>query len=113
MEKKTWIEAVQYQEERFTKRVLFQKGDSVLFVLNFLPGQQLPTHKHPGSDVYILALEGNGTLTVDGQDHSLVKGEVIHIGGEEAFAYRNSRDLPASLHVVLCKVPSPAYAQNL
>ncbi|KGE20542.1 cupin domain-containing protein [Paenibacillus wynnii] len=113
MEKKQLVVAVQYQEERFTKKILFQKGESVVFILNFMPGQTLPTHKHPGTDVYILGLEGNGTMTVDGEDTPLMKGETIHIGGEEAFAYSNSGDAPASLHVVLCKIPSPIYAQEV
>jgi quercetin dioxygenase-like cupin family protein len=113
MEKKQLTEAIQYQEERFTKRVLFQKGESVVFMLNFMPGQQLPTHKHPGTDVYILGLEGNGTMTVDGEQTPLNQGELIHIGGDEAFAYTNTSDAPSSLHVVLCKVPSPVYAQEV
>lgn len=113
MEKKQIVDAQQYQEDRFTKRVLFQKGESVVFILNFMPGQTLPTHKHPGTDVYILALEGNGTMTVDGEDTPLGEGEVLHIGGDEAFAYKNSGDTPASLHVVLCKVPSPIYAEEI
>ncbi|WP_410512492.1 cupin domain-containing protein [Paenibacillus sp. BR2-3] len=113
MEKKHLYEAIQHQDDRFTKKVLFQKGESVVFVLNFMPGQQLPAHKHPGTDVYILALEGNGTMTVDGEDTPLFKGEIIHISGEESFSYDNSGDAPASLHVVLCKVPSPLYAQEV
>lgn len=32
MEKKNIAEAVQYQEERFTKKIIFQKGDSVVFL---------------------------------------------------------------------------------
>ncbi|SEU30728.1 Cupin domain-containing protein [Paenibacillus sp. NFR01] len=113
MEKKNLSEAIQYMEERFTKKILFQRGESVVFVLNFMPGQQLPAHKHPGSDVYILALEGSGTMLVDESEHSLSKGETIHIGGEETFAYRNDGAEPASLHVVLSKVPSPAYAKEI
>jgi len=113
MEKKHLNEAIQYQDERFTKKVLFQKGESVVFVLNFMPGQQLPAHKHPGTDVYLLALQGNGTMNVDGEDIPLLEGETIHINGEESFSYRNSGDVPASLHVVLCKIPSPVYAQEI
>jgi len=113
MEKKHMNEAIQYQDERFTKKVLFQKGESVVFVLNFMPEQTLPTHKHPGTDVYILGLKGNGTMTVDGEDVALNEGEVIHISGDEAFAYKNDSSAPSSLHVVLCKVPSPIYAQEI
>ncbi|MFE4714432.1 cupin domain-containing protein [Paenibacillus sp. NPDC056722] len=113
MQKLLLSEAIQYQEGCFTKRTLFQEGESIVFVLNFLPGQQLPSHTHPGTDVYILVLDGNGTVTVNGVDGEVNKGEVIHICGEEAFAFHNSGEIPASLHVILCKIPDAAYTRNL
>ncbi|OBZ15578.1 cupin [Bacillus sp. FJAT-27264] len=113
MQKLLLSEAIQYQEGRFTKRTLFQEGESIVFVLNFLPGQQLPSHTHPGTDVYILVLDGTGTVTVDEVDKEVTKGEVIHIGGEETFSFHNSGEIPSSLHVVLCKIPNAAYALNV
>jgi quercetin dioxygenase-like cupin family protein len=113
MEKKHINDAIQHLEERFTKKVLFQKGDSVVFVLNFMPGQQLPAHTHPGADVYIYALKGNGTITVNEADSEFTEGEVIHIADDEVFAYRNSGNAPASLHVVISKLPGPAYAKEI
>lgn len=50
----------------------------------------LPTHKHPGSYVFLLVLEG-----------------------EEQFAFANTGNNPTSLYVVLNKVPDPRYAQNV
>lgn len=113
MEKKNISEAIQHLEERFTKKVLFQKGDSVVFVLNFMPGQKLPAHTHPGADVYIYALQGSGTITVNDADQEFAEGEVIHIAEDEVFAYRNSGNIPASLHVVISKLPSAAYAKEI
>ncbi|WP_342437337.1 cupin domain-containing protein [Paenibacillus sp. FSL L8-0436] len=113
MEKKTLVEAIQYQEERFTKKILFQKGDSVMFMLNFMPGQQLPAHKHPGADVFILALKGNGIINVNDVEQDLAEGDVIHLAGDESFSYRNNGHQPASLHVVISKVPGPAYTQEI
>lgn len=113
MEKKTIIEAKQYHEEHFTKKILFKNGDSVVFVLNFMPGQQLPEHKHPGADVYLHSLTGEGMITVDGIEQELAEGDVIHLSGEESFAYRNNGQTPASLYVVISKVPGPAYTQEI
>ncbi|KUP22142.1 cupin domain-containing protein [Paenibacillus sp. DMB5] len=113
MEKKNIQDAIQHLEERFTKKVLFQKGDSVVFVLNFMPGQKLPAHTHPGADVYIYALQGSGTITVNEADQEFSEGEIIHIADDEVFAYRNSGSTPASLHVVLSKLPGPAYAKEI
>lgn len=113
MEKLTLESLQDYQTDKFTKRIAFKKGESVVFVLNFMPGQGLPTHTHPGTDVFILALEGNGTVTVNEQASPLNKGDIIHVEGSEAFAYTNSGLQPASLYVTLTKVPSPEYAQNI
>ncbi|WP_178022929.1 cupin domain-containing protein [uncultured Paenibacillus sp.] len=102
-----------YQTEKFTKRIAFKKGESVVFMLNFMPGQELPTHTHPNTDVFILALQGSGSITVDGVTSPLGQGEALHLEGAEAFSYRNDGDEPASLYVVLTKVPAPEYAQNI
>ncbi|KAA8998796.1 cupin domain-containing protein [Paenibacillus spiritus] len=112
MEKASVTAAMEYKEERFTKRVLFQKGESVLFVLNFLPGQELPLHNHPGADVYITVLEGEGTVLADGAEYPAARGDAFHIGGGEQFAYRCGGG-PSSLHVVLSKLPGPEYGQNV
>jgi quercetin dioxygenase-like cupin family protein len=113
MEKLELTHLQDYQPEKFTKRIAFKKGESVVFVLNFMPGQELPTHTHPNTDVFILALQGSGAITVDGETSPLGQGEVLHLEGAEAFSYRNDGTEPASLYVILTKVPSAEYAQNI
>lgn len=113
MEKQTLTTLQDFQPDKFTKRIAFKKGESVVFVLNFMPGHELPTHKHPNTDVFLLALQGSGTIIVDGKSAPFDQGEVLHLAGEEEFAYRNSGNEPASLYVVLTKVPGPEYAQNI
>lgn len=113
MELKT-IESVQaFSEERFTKRVLFQEGQSVAFVLNFMPGQELPTHKHPNTAVYLLVLLGGGTMIVDGNETIVKQGDVVCCDGDEQFAYANTGSENTSLYVVLNKLPDERYAQNI
>lgn len=41
------------------------------------------------------------------------KGDILHIHGDEEFSYVNSGTEPASLYVVLAKVPDPRYAENI
>jgi quercetin dioxygenase-like cupin family protein len=113
MEKKNVTEAIQHQEDRFTKKILFKQGDSVVFVLNFMPGQQLPVHKHPGADVYLMALKGNGTVSVNEVEYDFTEGDVLYIHGEESFAYHNNGSVPSSLHVVIANVPGPAFTQEI
>lgn len=113
MEKKELSVMLEYNETQFTKRIVHKKGESVVFALNFMPGQELPKHQHPNTDVYILVLEGNGTMTVDGEQTAVAKGDVVHCDGSEQFSYKNSGDVPSSLYVVLSKVPDERYAQNV
>lgn len=113
MEKKSLQKVREFGEEKFTKRILFQKGESVVFVLNFMPGQTLPNHKHPGTNVFILVLEGEGTITVDGVDTVVSTNDAIVCEGDEQFAFANTGGNPARLYVVLNKIPDQRFAQNI
>lgn len=113
MEKKVIAQHQEYLEERFTKRMLFKEADHAVFVLNFGPGHTLPEHKHPGSIVYITVLEGSGVMTVAGEPHSVEKGDILHISGEDTFAYAGSSEEKSSLLVTLLQPPSEAYTQNV
>ena len=113
MEKKELQSVKEYLEDKFTKRILFKSGGSVVFVLNFMPGQELPSHQHPGASVFILVLDGSGTVTVNGEDTHLVKDDVISCEGDEHFSFKNTGNTPTSLYVVLSKIPDERYAQNI
>ncbi|TLS52343.1 cupin domain-containing protein [Paenibacillus antri] len=113
MEKVTLAGAMEYSRDRFTKRVLFQKGGSVMFVLNFMPGQALPVHAHPGSELFLTVLEGSGTLTIDERNTTVTAGDAVHCGGEERFSFSNDSDENVSLLVVLSKLPNEQYARNV
>ncbi len=113
MEKQGLQAVKDYNEDKFTKRIVFKNGESVVFVLNFMPGQELPTHQHPGTAVFILVLDGGGTVTVNGAETLLVKDDVISCEGNEQFSFKNTGTLPTSLYVVLSKIPDERYAQNI
>ncbi|MDF2854411.1 MAG: hypothetical protein K0Q87_262 [Neobacillus sp.] len=103
----------EYSEERFTKRIIFKKGETTAFVLNFLPGQQLPVHKHPGTEVYLYVVTGTGTIIINGEETQITEADVIHVDREEEMAFKNSGSEPVSLYVVLSKTPSDKFAQNI
>lgn len=102
-----------YSTERFTKRVLFQQGGGLTFVLHFLPGQRLPVHKHPGADLSALVVEGKGTLILDGKEQEIKAEDAVSCGGETEFAFHNTSDAEVRLFVVLSKVPEPSYAKDI
>lgn len=113
MEKKAIRDYQEFPEGRFTKRLLFKEESHIVFLLNFGPGQQLPTHKHPGADVYILQLEGDGAVTVDGAETALNNGEVVRITGDEEFSYTSGGTGNSTLYVTLITIPAPNYAENI
>jgi quercetin dioxygenase-like cupin family protein len=113
MEKKSILEAVEYNDSRFTKRILFNESGNTVFVLNFNPGQELPTHTHPGSELFFHVIQGKGTLLINGNETEVTVNDIIHATGDEEFAFKNTSNEPVSLYVTLCKIPSEQYAQNI
>ena len=93
----------EFSEKKFTKRVIFNNGSSTAFVLNFLPGQKLPVHKHPGADVYLLVVSGNGTIIIDGKENEVTEQDVIHTSDDEELSVINTSSEPVSMYVVLTK----------
>jgi quercetin dioxygenase-like cupin family protein len=79
VEKNSIKSFMEYNEDKFTKRVIYKKGETTAFVLNFLPGQQLPAHKHPGTEVYLFVVTGSGTFIIDGSDTEVSEGDILHV----------------------------------
>lgn len=90
-----------FSEERFTKQTLFSDKNHTMFVLNFLPGQQLPAHRHPGKDVFLLGLEGTGSCQIGEETVSLAKGDFIHLVDDNEIAIANDSEEPISIYVIL------------
>lgn len=113
MEKQSLQSFKEFQDEKFTKRIIFKKGESTVFLLNFMPGQELPEHAHPGTEVYLLVLDGEGTFIIDGKEIPVSANDVVHCGGDEKLAFKNSGSMPVSLYVMLNKIPNEKYAENI
>jgi len=45
--------SIEFKDESFTKRIIFEEEQVLTFVLNFKPGQSLPVHKHENSSVVL------------------------------------------------------------
>lgn len=113
MKKNNINEFVEFAEEKLTKRVILKEGKMTVFILNFKPGQSLPAHKHPGSNVQLLVLNGNGTFNIDGKDVEVVKEDTIFITGDEELAFSNTGSENVSLYVMLNNIPDERYAKNV
>ncbi|WP_186672826.1 cupin domain-containing protein [Sporosarcina sp. BP05] len=103
MEKKSLLDYQEFDEKRFTKKNIYTKADSVAFVLNFFPGQEMPAHKHPGMNLTALAIQGNGEFTIDDQEMTIMKDELIHCNGNLMIAFKNTSTEKTSIYVILNK----------
>lgn len=107
-------ERIVYNDQTFTKRLLFNEEKVLNFVLNFRPGQELPPHTHESSDLILHVLTGQGTLKVEGETYAVETGDVIHTKGEEMFQLINDGDEDLSVFVVLAPRPAPKiYADEI
>lgn len=113
MEKQSLTDYQEFSEERFTKRIVFKKDESTVFLLNFMPGQELPKHTHPGTEVFILTIKGEGTFTIDGSEVKAAANDTVHVTGSEELSYENTGSEPVTLYVMLNKIPDDRFAQNL
>lgn len=113
MELKKFNDYIVTTADGFTKRVIFKTERSLVFVLNFMPGQALPPHKHPGSELFIQVLSGNLVAEVDGECQSLTQENVMMCKGEESLSIRNESDELATAYVTLHSIPDPKYTNEI
>ncbi|WP_186580138.1 cupin domain-containing protein [Aquibacillus kalidii] len=113
MQKQSLASYIEYSDERFTKRVVYKEGTSTAFVLNFKPGQSLPAHKHPGTNVHLNVVQGEGVFNIDNQEVTVVERDVVVVTGDEELAFHNNSQANTSLYVVLSKIPSDEYAKDI
>ena len=113
MEKQNVKSYQEFSAERFTKRVIYKKGEGTAFVLNFQSGQELPKHKHPGTELYLYVLQGSGAFTIDDEEITVTANDILHCFGHEELSFKNTGDQPTSLYVILNKLPSEKYAENI
>ncbi|MGN2339557.1 cupin domain-containing protein [Clostridium cagae] len=106
-------EKIVYSDEKFTKRVIFNENKVLNFVLNFRPGQGVPSHNHEQSDLIVHVLVGQGEIDVDGNIHKITKDDVIHCQGIEVFSLKNTGDEDMSCFVILAPNPSPMYSKEV
>lgn len=96
--------AQQFKEERFTKVDMIKKEKSVVFMLNFLPGQIMKAHHHPNKELYLFIVEGNGTFSFDGEEVPVKQGDLLHCHAEEKLGFVNTSDERVSIYATMTKL---------
>src|SRR5699024_11546953 len=78
METQTIKTAPKFDKKSFTKKDVFRTKNSIMFMLNFLPNQQMPAHNHPGYELYLHVVQGEGTFTINTETVDVVEDDIIH-----------------------------------
>lgn len=108
------LEKMVYNDDTFTKRLLFSEKNLLSFVLNLKSGQEIPPHKHENSDLILYVIKGGAKLTIDNKPHAIKEGDIIHCKGDEEFYLQNNTNDDFSSIVVLGPRPEPKiYAEEI
>lgn len=103
-----------YSDKTVTKRLLFSEEKVLNFVLNLMPGQEVPPHTHENSDLVVHVIAGSGEITADKDVKRVATGDVIYCTGEELFSLKNDKDENLSCFVVITPRPKPEiYAKEV
>lgn len=104
MNKQTITDLQVFDEHKFNKTAMFDGLNTKTFLLNFTPGQSLPAHRHPGSDVILVVIEGEGTCHVDETTHILKTHEAMNCHPDESLSIENKASENLSVMVTLSKL---------
>jgi len=69
---------VEYQSDSVVSRVVFRGPGGTLTLFAFAEGQGLSEHTNP-NDALVLVLAGDATILIDGTQHRVHEGEMLHL----------------------------------
>lgn len=103
MKKNTITSALEFSEERFTKKDIFKSRNSSMFLLNFISGQTMKSHSHPGKELYLHVLSGKGEFIIGDEKIQVTEDDVIHLEKDEMIGFENG-DGNTSIYVTMNKI---------
>ncbi len=82
--------AARYDEVPLTKVTLFAAEDFSAHVLGFLPGQELPVHRHDHEHEVFDVIAGYGTIYLEGEAVLVGPGSVIEVPPGVRHGFKNT-----------------------
>ena len=77
---KKLADLVEYSKDSIVSKTILDKSAGTITLFAFDKGQKLSEHTTP-YDAVVQVLDGNGMLTIDGQDKHVTAGEIIIMPG--------------------------------
>lgn len=90
MKKFTIRDHIQFDSETFHRSLIFSNDCTKALVLNFRPGQTLPSHNHPGYCLQLMVLKGEGVLIVDEKEVPVPEGDLFLLMEKNGHRFRMS-----------------------
>ncbi|SFE81166.1 cupin domain-containing protein [Alteribacillus iranensis] len=94
----------EFDESTFTKKDIETEGTSKRFVLNFNPGQILPAHKHPNTQLFLTVIEGSGRLFHGLENYTISANDIIQCSGDETISIENNKKERLSVYVIMTSI---------
>ncbi|WP_019229852.1 cupin domain-containing protein [Sedimentibacter sp. B4] len=105
--------SIVFNDNQFTKRIIFEDEDVLSFVLNLKPGQSLPTHQHENSALTFIVIQGKGEVQVGEEVQKIQKGSAVLAKGKESFGIPSVEE-DLSIFVTLTPKPNNTkFAQEI
>ncbi len=90
---------VTYQQGQIVSKTLAQNGAVSLTLFAFDQNEEISSHESDG-DAMIIALDGEGLITIDGKEHILEKGQTIVMPAKKPHAVYAKKQFKMFLIVV-------------
>jgi quercetin dioxygenase-like cupin family protein len=96
---------IPYADDHLGKRQLVDEKHLLVMQVALKPGQQVPQH-NANSNVYLLVVEGQIMVTLEGKDTVATKGDILPIAFKTLMGIRNVSKENASF--LILKSPNPS-----
>jgi len=90
---------VTYQKGQIVSKTLAQNGSVSLTLFAFDQDEEISSHESDG-DAMVIALDGEGLITIDGKEHILTKGQTIIMPAKKPHAVYAKKQFKMFLIVV-------------
>ncbi len=90
---------VSYQKGQIVSKTLAQNGSVSLTLFAFDQDEEISSHESDG-DAMVIALDGEGLITIDGKEHMLIKGQTIIMPAKKPHAVYAKQQFKMFLIVV-------------
>lgn len=94
---------VSNDSEQPTPTVVLKGDFGRVIHISFEAGQQVPTHKHPNSDVIVQVLAGELEHTLNSNTTILKANDLAHFSGDNEVQLHNTSNAPTQILVTLIK----------